>query len=225
LPSIGGLLTETFTRSLWLLESLGQVTGRDKELIDGVRTLREVFDRCAGSLDLNRDELLEILARAVEDMSQTPQLRGAAVGALWSLGASDGEQVRRTLKRFADPDQLGDFLTGLFALAREQVQRQRDLVLSINEMLNGFGDEKFLAALPSLRLAFTYFTPREKHHLALTLREGLGLKEEETLAALEVSVETAARALAFESSLLAALEKYGIRGGKEEAPTMNPTES
>ncbi len=217
LPSIGGLLAETFNRSLWLLESLGKVSGRDKELIEGVRTLCEVFDRCAASLGLNREELLAILGRAADDMAQTPQLRGAAVGALWSLGASDGEQVRRTLKRFADPDQLGDFLTGLFALAREQVQRQRDLVLSINETVNGYGDEKFLAALPSLRLAFTYFTPREKHYLALTLREGLGLKEEEPLAALEVSVETAARALAFEGSLFAALEKYGIRGGKEEA--------
>jgi len=51
------------------------VTGRDKELIDGVRTLREVFDRCSASLELNREELLEILGRSAEDMGQTPQLR------------------------------------------------------------------------------------------------------------------------------------------------------
>jgi Family of unknown function (DUF5682) len=212
LASIGGLLAETFDRCLSLLESLGQVAGRDKELIDSVRTLRETFDRCAGSLQFNREEVVQIFTRVGDDSGQTPQLRGAAVGALWSLGASDAGQVRRTLRRFADPDHLGDFLTGLFALAREQVQRERDLVLSINEMLTSFADESFLTALPSLRLAFTYFTPREKHHMALTLREGLGLQDEEPLAALEVSVETAARAMEFETRLFAAMERHGVRG-------------
>ena len=138
----------------------------------------------------------------------------AALGALWSLGAADADGVARQLRRFADPEQLGDFLTGLFALAREQVQRQRDLVLGINDLLAGYTDEDFLTALPALRLAFTYFTPREKHHLALTLREGLGLEKEPELAALAVSAETAAQALAFEGRLFETLQKYGVRGGQ-----------
>jgi hypothetical protein len=121
--------------------------------------------------------------------------------------------VRAQLRAFTDPDLLGDFLTGLFALAREQVQRHRDLVLSIHEVLSGYGDEQFLSALPSLRLAFTYFTPREKHHLALTLRQGLALEKAPEMAALAVSADTAARALAFEGRLFAAAERYGIRGG------------
>jgi hypothetical protein len=116
------------------------------------------------------------------------------------------------MRPFADPDRLGDFLTGLFALAREQVQRQRDLVLSIHEMLSSWSDEQFLAALPSMRLAFTWFTPREKHHLALTLRQGLGLEKVPEMAALSVDVATSARAFAFESRLFAAAARYGLRG-------------
>ncbi len=146
------------------------------------------------------------------DRAQRPLVRGGAIGAQWSLGAADADQVRTALRQFADPDHLGDFLTGLFALAREQVQRQRDLVLGINDLLGSYGDDDFLTALPALRLAFTYFTPREKHHLALTLREALGLEKVPELAALTVDPATAARALAFEARLFAALEKYGVRG-------------
>src|SRR5436190_11035024 len=43
------------------------------------------------------------------------------------------------------------------------VQRQRDLVQAIHEVLGGWRHDEFLAALPALRLAFTYFTRSEEH--------------------------------------------------------------
>src|SRR5439155_5379297 len=171
---VGALLKETFGRGLWLLESLGQVSGKDKELIAGIRALLETFEHCEALLSLDRDAFVDDLHRVGSDRAQGPLLRGATIGARWSLGAADTSQVMEVLQLFLDPDHLGDFLTGLFALAREQVQRQRDLLLSIHEVLIRYGSEDFLAALPALRLAFTYFTPREKHHMALTLRAALG---------------------------------------------------
>lgn len=210
---IGALVVETYQRGLWLLEGLGQVTGQDAELLAGLQMLRETFERCEQALQLDRGEFVQVLARIGADRAQRPLVRGGVLGAQWSLGTTDGEQVKTALRQFADADHLGDFLTGLFALAREQVQRQRDLVLAINELLVRYGDDDFLTALPALRLAFTYFTPREKHHLALTLREALGLTREPEMAALTVDAETAARALAFESRLFDALDKYGVRGG------------
>jgi hypothetical protein len=209
---IGALAIETYERGLWLLEGLGQVSGQDAELLNGMRLLRETFERCEQSLGLDRVELVQVLARIGADRTQRPLVRGGVIGAQWSLGAADGEQVRTALCQFADPNHLGDFLTGLFALAREQVQQQRDLVLGINDMLGRYSDDDFLTALPALRLAFTYFTPREKHHLALTLREALGLEKVPEMAALTVDAGTAARALALESRLFASLEKYGVRG-------------
>jgi hypothetical protein len=145
---------------------------------------------------------------------QRPLARGAAMGALWTLGESDSARVRTELLLFANPDSLGDFLAGLFALAREVVQRHRDLILAIDEVLAAFADEEFLAALPALRLAFTFFTPREKHHMGVTLLGALGLKEEKSLAKLDVSADVMARAVAFESRLFEAVKKYGLRGGE-----------
>ncbi len=200
---------------MWLLEGLGQVTGHDAELIDGVGALLHTFEQCAAENRLDRTEFLEVLARVGDEPGQTPVVRGAAYGAMWTLGAADPDRVRAELKLFADPSKLGDFLAGLFGLAREAVQRQIGLILGIDELLAGYSAESFLEALPSLRLAFTYFTPREKHHMALTLLQALGIKPPEwSMAALEVSPETAARAMAFESRLFRSAERFGIRGAR-----------
>jgi hypothetical protein len=213
---VGALLVEAFDRSLWLFECLGEVSGQDKKIVDGVRAMLDTFERCASDVGLDRSTFVDLLARMRADPSRMPVIRGAAMGASWTLGEADPAEVRTALRLFADPSKLGDFLTGLFALAREAVQRQTDLILGIDELLAGFANDGFLEALPSLRLAFTYFTPREKHHMARSLMEALGLDPhaQSSLVALEYGPEVAARALAFEARLFQAVEKYGIRGGQ-----------
>jgi hypothetical protein len=79
-----------------------------------------------------------------------------------------------------------------------------------------FVNEEFLTALPALRLAFTYFTPREKHHMAVTLLESLGLRDLQPLKALQVTASQAAEVLAFETRLFSEIARYGLRGGKDE---------
>lgn len=81
-------------------------------------------------------------------------------------------------------------------------------------MLLQFDEDQFLAALPSLRLAFTYFTPREKDHLARALLAAVGQHDTAPLPALAVSAEEAARALAFEARLFRELDRHGLRGGR-----------
>ena len=210
-PDLGQLLSETFARALWLLESLGQTVGKDRETVAGIRALLDTFDRCDAALGLDRNELVDVLKRVSGDAGQTPLTRGATLGALWAVGSADGELVMARLREFADPALLGDFLGGVFALAREQVQRQKNLLLGVNDVLTDYATDEFLTALPPLRLAFTYFTPREKHYLALTLREALGLGKEPEMAALSVDADTAAHALKFEDALFKTAEKYGIR--------------
>src|SRR5262249_44611411 len=125
---LADLVRETFTRGLWLLESLGQVNSRDRDLLAGVRTLFGAFERCADWLGLNREEFVAVLRRVSAEKRQSPLVRGAAAGALWTIGEADANEVRSQLLLFADPDQLGDFLAGLFCLAREVAQRHADLV-------------------------------------------------------------------------------------------------
>ncbi len=214
---VGSLLRETFTRSMWLLESLGQVSGKNAELVDGVSTLLHTFQAGGDFLEDLRQEYLEVARRVQQDESQLPLARGACWGTLWSLGVAGVEQTAAAIEHFADPQRLGDFLAGLFALAREAVQRHPDLVRGIDRMLVGYSEQEFMAALPALRLAFTYFTPREKHYLATTLLQAVGAQVDGSpaMAALEVTPVAAAEALAWEGELFSALARYGLRGADE----------
>ena len=210
---VGDLLAEAFARGLWLLEGLGNAPGLEQDLLRGMRTLMETFERSGDDLELDRAEVVGVMQRVSVDPGQGCTGRGAAVGALWTLGEADPDAVDNAIQFFADPEQLGDFLAGLFCLARETVQRHPELVTSLDGVMMAFDEEEFLAALPSLRMAFTYFTPREKHHMASTLMQALGLTEAAPLCPLEVPVAAAARVHAFEGQLARVLEKYGLRGG------------
>lgn len=198
---VGELLKTAFRRSLWLMETMGAVTGEDKPLMDGLRAVLETYERCAPLLDYPREDFTDVFRRVAADHDQTPLMRGAVTGILWSLGSGDVD-----LQSFAEPEQLGDFLTGLFYLAREVVQREPALIQRIDAIMLRYDEQGFLTALPSLRLAFSFFLPREKYHLTRTL---FGSDSPE-LPALEVNVDQAARVMAFESALFKALEKYGI---------------
>ena len=218
---VGALLVEAFERGLWLLEGLGQVQGQDESLLRGVTVLLETVERCAAPLGLSREVLVEVFNRIGADATQIPILRGAVMGALWTLGEAPAGQLIAGVRYFAAPSMLGDYLVGLFRLAREAVQRQPELVLCIDELLMGYDDGEFLEALPALRLAFSYFTPREKHHMVRTLFQARGVDISEPLLDLEVSLEVAARVLEFEARLFKAVERYGLRGARKK-PGFSP---
>lgn len=213
-PGLGALVAEAYRHGLWLLETLGRTgPGKEVEALEGVRTLLRTFETSGADLGLNRDGFVEPLGRVAADSAQTAGIRGAAVGCLFTVGEVSVDEVVGDVRASSDPSQLGDFLTGLFAVAREVAQRHRGLVAAVDDLLTGFDEEEFLEALPSLRLAFSYFTPREKHFMARTLLETTG-HEARPLPALEVDVATAARVHAFEERLFRLVARYGIRGGE-----------
>lgn len=203
-----GLLQTAFRRSLWVLQNLGMVEGQDKPLLAGLRALQETFERCGEDLDLERADFVEVFERISHDRAQTPLMRGGVSGVLLLLGEADEGTILQDLRYFAEPEQLGDFLTGLFFIAREVIPHNRAMIERIDELISDYDDEQFLVAVPSLRLAFSFFTPREKHHLAQGLFEDAALSP---LQALQVDYTAAVHVLAFEAYVLKQLERYGLR--------------
>ncbi len=214
----GDLLAEAWGRGLWLLETLGRPQDEGPQLVAGIRALVQNQESCGADLELGRGELMAVLSRLAMDDDQSPLMRGAGTGALWTLGEAEPERILAGMRYCSEPDRLGDYLTGLFVLARETIQRHQELVVNIDSLLMAYADEQYLEALPSLRLAFSYFTPREKHHIARTLLEALGITRTEALSDLQVDAMTAARAFALEARVFGLLERYGIRGGPPPAP-------
>jgi hypothetical protein len=74
------------------------------------------------------------------------------------------------------PRSAGDWLAGLFALAREEVLHAEGVVGLLDELLSAMSADDFLVALPALRQAFEFFPPRERETIAgrLLARRGLG---------------------------------------------------
>ncbi|HXN76257.1 MAG TPA: DUF5682 family protein, partial [Gemmatimonadaceae bacterium] len=194
------LLHEAYQRGLWLVESLSGTQIR-QDTPEGIKLLRETLERCP-ALGLDREEFVEVFSRVAAN-AVSPTLRGASVGVLWSLAALDASSI--SLPLTANPEDLGDFLTGLLLLAKSALQRHPDLVRQIGKLVGEFGDEQFLVALPPLRLAFSVFTPREKDNIAAAL---FGQVRKISLA---VPGGVAAQVLAWEGRLFAEMERYGVK--------------
>ncbi|GAA2645626.1 DUF5682 family protein [Paractinoplanes durhamensis] len=98
---------------------------------------------------------------------------GVPAGAVSAPGAFD--PVRAVRGAFV-PRSAGDWLAGLFALAREEVLQHPEIVGLLDELMSGMAADDFLVALPALRQAFAYFPPREREAIAgrLLARRGIG---------------------------------------------------
>ena len=115
---------------------------------------------------------------------------------------------------FAAPDQLGDFLTGLFALAREEAQRDRDLLTAIHAVVLAWNDDSFLTALPSLRLAFSCTSPREKEctwHVRSSSKETPALAAASSLYRSRSAPRRPPGDGMFETMLFGVADQYGVR--------------
>ncbi len=208
--SIAKPLADCFTRSLWLLDALGEKLSNDRKTVAGIGGIQEVMQRSLDCLVEDRDDIQRTLNRVLADTQKHASVRGAVVGMLWNLGEADSDSVLVELFAFHDPNALGDFLAGLFALAREMVQRHPQVARTIDQALMDFTAERFQHALPSMRLAFTYFTPREKHHMLTTLFQSLGIAADSRLPELEVAPEVAAQAMVIEAQIFEAISRYGL---------------
>jgi hypothetical protein len=206
---IGDLLQTSFHRGLWLLESLGVITGQDKELLQGIKALLETFERCAAILSTESSDFTDVFVRIGQDNSQTPLVRGASSGVLWVMQSADAERVLQEMRYFAQPNQLGDFLTGLFYLARDKITRSPEFIQAIDKILVGYSDDGFLVSLPSLRLAFSFFDPREKHQMAFQLFKDAEGNATQTLN-LKIDVQHMTAILAFEATLFKDIHHHTI---------------
>ncbi len=176
LPSLQDVLDRCVDRGLWLLEGLhGGAAPADPLDLEALATLRDVVSKRSTTRSQNAPA---VFSRRALDPEAPPAIRGGCLGALWSLqdgsptpawSTPSGEPPERLALRglrTVRRDLLGEFLAGLFALAREASLRSEPLLEALDATLAELEDETFLVALPALRLAFSYFPPLEREVLA-----------------------------------------------------------
>jgi hypothetical protein len=168
---LGAVLAACFDRALWLFEG---IQGKEAELDEGhvgaVVAIRELVRHGPPEIAAMHARAHAVCERRTADPDAPPALRGAALGLLWSTRPDeDGGDERRAiaaLKASSRPATVGDFLAGLFSLAREEVMASSELLGAIDTALSTMTRDDFMVALPAVRQAFSYFPPRERLRIA-----------------------------------------------------------
>ena len=101
------------------------------------------------------------------------------MGLLWIFDPAPDLVSRSisSLQQCSQPDRLGDFLAGLFGVARDEVVSRDEITSAVDEVVRGYSESEFFVALPALRLAFSYFPPREREAIARALLKKIGAPE------------------------------------------------
>ncbi|MEO3830136.1 DUF5682 family protein [Actinomadura sp. B10D3] len=213
-PLFGTVIEECVLRVLWLVEGIrGGPAPADLGRLRALAATRDALLHAAGPLGLDRDAALGVARRVAAHPDAPPDLRGAAFGLGRTLG--DTRDPAQAVRGAAGPRTFGDWLAGLFALARQEVLDPDASVLGVlDELVCGLTDEEFLVALPALRQAFEFFPPRERETIAAGLLERRGLRgSARSLLRAPASPALAAEARALETRVDRALAAAGLGEG------------
>jgi hypothetical protein len=210
-PALNELVAAGIDRFLWLLEQLsGAGSSADRSNVEAMNSL------CAAVrlLGVDRERIAGVLGRKSTDATAPPAIRGAALGALWSLDVLDASASLAALQGFRlvnATEGPGDFLLGLFATARMLVVQDDLLLQELDAFVQRLTPDEFLSLVPSLRAAFEWFTPRERAEIGRHIARLRGLDPNTNMAGRlpEDPLEVAA-AIAFEAGVLRVLHTYGL---------------
>ena len=205
-PLLGSVIDVGTARVLWLVEGLhGGPAPADPHRLKAMAATRDAVLHAKSALSLDIADVTGVATRVSNDVEAPPDLRGAALGLAWTLGSQPDVRKVRNIEA------LGDWLAGLFAVAREEVLASPDLVGVLDELVSAMTEDEFLVALPALRLAFSYFPPRERETIAATVLHHRGVEgSAKGVTRLTVDPMVVAEAMAIEKRVDALLLKGGL---------------
>ncbi|MFJ7494179.1 DUF5682 family protein [Streptomyces sp. NPDC097727] len=192
-PLLAAVTNGATGRLLWLLEGARGASGVDFPRLRAVVAVRDALLHAPGLLSVPRETAAAIAWRISGDPEAPIDLRGAAFGLHRTLArapdtSGDPAEAVRTVVT-AGTDALGDWLAGLFALARDEVTGTvrneggdergggaESLIDVLDGLVCALPDNEFLSGLPALRQAFAFFPPRERDGIAGRLLERRGVR-------------------------------------------------
>ena len=164
------LLNRTFDRVVRLLPGMHTVDDRGVEEVQEALCLMYQMTLDADASD-RRERLYNALEMLVHMDPIHPGLHGAALGLLYGMDAGWKKQIDGVVRGYLQGTRnlmlrSAQLLQGLFRTARDLLLTDTDFLGEIDGLLCGLEDADFTAMLPQLRLAFSYFLPRETDRLA-----------------------------------------------------------
>ncbi len=167
LPSMTRIKDEDLDQCMKALKLLYQLTGRDTD----------------SQFVQEREAYYEALQRMSQDVEIHAGLNGCIQGILYGSGKKTAEAVEMICRGYltGTSEQLfctAQFFRGLFFTARDLVFIGTQFLEMLDEFFGRVTEDEFMGLLPELRMAFTYFTPREIDKIAARVAALHGKKED-----------------------------------------------
>ncbi len=208
------LLNRTFDRVVRLLPAMYTVDDRGVEEVQEAAVLLYQLTLRSNFAD-RRPRLREALEILVDQGGIHPALHGAALGLLYGMDPRWKKPIDGVVRGYlcgsrAIKMQSAQLLQGLFRTARDLLLTDDAFLKHIDQLLCELEDDDFTAMLPQLRLAFSYFLPRETDRLA---KSAAGFHGGSTLKQEAVDAADYSRAEALDAWAAARLDDW--KGGEE----------
>ncbi|ULR49005.1 DUF5682 family protein [Streptomyces deccanensis] len=228
-PLLVSVLDGAVERLLWLFEgaraSRAPAPGTSGPTVDlarlaAVAAVRDALWHASDAVSVTPEAAAAVAHRVSRDPAAPPDLRGAAFGLHRCLtGDHDPAAVGTAVRALPGTAMLGDWLAGLFAVARDELTTAPgtggggpdSLIGVLDGMVGAMSDEEFLTGLPALRQAFAFFPPRERERIAERLLERRGVRgSARSLLRTSADPVLLARAAALEEKVTRRLAPYGL---------------
>jgi hypothetical protein len=160
---LGEVVAAASPKVLTLARRVRATGGADLRRIAAVAAIADAMQYAGHLLRDDPSTELDLLAR---DSGAAVDMRGSALGASWTRTTPEDAAVA---VRSIPSDRLGDWLSGLFGVARERFldAGSGDAVLTaVDAVVGRMTEHDFLTALPALRQSFEFFPPREREVIA-----------------------------------------------------------
>lgn len=160
---LGEVVAAASPKVLTLARRVRATGGADLRRIAAVAAIADAMQYAGHLLRDDPSTELDLLAR---DSGAAVDMRGSALGASWTRTTPEDAAAA---VRSIPSDRLGDWLSGLFGVARERFldAGSGDAVLTaVDAVVGRMTEHDFLTALPALRQSFEFFPPREREVIA-----------------------------------------------------------
>ena len=166
------LLTRSFDKLVLMLPAMSGAPDEQSEEVCSV--MRRLFALTDSLLTDRRPMFTQALEELCLRPDKHPAIFGAAMGLLCAIEPENQSEAEAAMRGYLRGStevkkQGAEYLKGLFSTARDIVFAENDFLRLTDELLTSMSQEDFIGILPSMRLAFSYFTPREISDTAETV--------------------------------------------------------
>ena len=181
-----------------------------------INALKEVYNvSLKREINLDKDILKESLKSLLNHNDMNSGIEGACIGILYALGEYEISSIKQRVEGYilGTKDMMTsipEFLGGLFCTCRDLIFIDSCILECVDKLVKTISTETFINVIPQLRLAFSYFTPREIDSISGKIAEIYNVSKEKIVKIESIKPETVSLGSKLNEYAVSILREDGI---------------